>query len=190
MICLVNSTSHLILAWENESTLGAPNLRNDFEIFYTVHSVDITQVWQLRSFDITQIRKLRSFDITQFRWLRSFHITQIGQLQSFDITQSALPGKKNRNCNYALVFEATSPKLTGVSPWTLYHRLGPPAGCEKLILRVFDDITCFRRLRLSTITTFDNYEFRQKCVEKLPPNLKRVVSSTGDIITLTCVAWR
>ena len=74
--------------------------------------------------------------------------------------QSALLGKKSRNCDYALVFKATSPKLTGVGPWTLYHRLGPPAGCEHTynyefsILRVFDDYD-FRYYAFSMITSFD-----------------------------------
>ena len=85
------------------------------------------------------------------------------------ITQSALPGKKNRNCDYAPVFEATSPKLTGVGPWTLYHRLGPPSGCEKPILRVFDDIMRFRRLRLSTITTFRQLRVSTKMRRKTSP---------------------
>ena len=35
-----------------------------------------------------------------------------------------------RNCDYALIFEALSPKLAGECPWTIYHRLGPPAGPE------------------------------------------------------------
>ena len=62
-----------------------------------------------------------------------------------------------RNCTH---FELTSPKLTGVGPWTLYHRLGPPAGCEHIynyefsILCVFDDYD-FQYYAFSTITSFD-----------------------------------
>ena len=84
--------------------------------------------------------------------------------------QSALSGKKVRNCDYALVFEPTSPKLTGVDPWTLYHILGPPAGCKNtynykfLILRVFDNYD-------SILGVFDDYDFRRKYVGNLAPNI-------------------
>ena len=63
----------------------------------------------------------------------------------FDITQSALPEKKECNCDYALIFKAITPKLIVACPWTLYHRLGLPAGRKNTynykfsILRVFDD---------------------------------------------------
>ena len=46
------------------------------------------------------------------------------------ITQSALPGKKAKKCDYAVVFEARRPKFAGAHPWPICHTWGPPPGPE------------------------------------------------------------